>query len=54
MLIVKIIQGLANNVLFGKEAFMSCLNPFLLSHGNDMYKFYNNIIVSAHNHIRSM
>ena len=44
-IIAKIIQTLANNVLFGREAHMSVLNPFLQSKIMDVFKFLSELSV---------
>lgn len=44
-MIAKIIQTLANNVLFGREAHMSILNPFLESKIMDVLKFLSELSV---------
>jgi hypothetical protein len=45
MIIAKIIQTLANNVLFGREAHMSILNPFLQSKIMEVFKFLSELSV---------
>jgi hypothetical protein len=45
MIIAKIIQNLANNVRFGKEAHMKCLNPFLEANIMTITRFLNDINV---------
>ncbi|KAH9981838.1 hypothetical protein BJV74DRAFT_778311 [Russula compacta] len=42
-IIAKIIQTLANNVLFGREAHMSVLNPFLQSKIMDVFTFLSEL-----------
>jgi hypothetical protein len=44
-IIAKIIQTLANNVLFGREAHMSILNPFLQSKVMEVFTFLNSLSV---------
>jgi hypothetical protein len=44
-MIAKIIQTLANNVLFGREAHMSILNPFLESKIMEVLKFLSELSV---------
>jgi hypothetical protein len=44
-IIAKVIQTLANNVLFGREAHMSVLNPFLQSKIMDVFKFLSELSV---------
>jgi hypothetical protein len=44
-IIAKIIQTLANNVLFGREAHMSILNPFLQTKIMDVFKFLSELSV---------
>jgi hypothetical protein len=44
-IIAKIIQTLANNVLFGREAHMSVLNPFLQAKIMDVFKFLSELSV---------
>lgn len=44
-IIAKVIQTLANNVLFGREAHMSILNPFLQSKIMDVFKFLSELSV---------
>jgi hypothetical protein len=43
--IAKIIQTLANNVLFGREAHMSILNPFLQTKIMEVFKFLSELSV---------
>jgi len=45
MMIAKIIQTLANNVLFGREVHMSILNPFLESKIMEVLKFLSELSV---------
>jgi hypothetical protein len=47
MMIAKIIQTLANNVLFGREVHMSILNPFLEAKIMDVLKFLSELSVRA-------
>ncbi|KAF8592239.1 hypothetical protein K439DRAFT_1626245 [Ramaria rubella] len=44
LLVAKIIQNLANNILFGKEAHMMMLNPFLEAHILPVTRFHNDIV----------
>ena len=44
-IIAKIVQTLANNVLFGREAYMSILNPFLQSKIMEVFKFLSELSV---------
>ena len=44
-IIAKIIQTLANNVLFGREAHMSILNPFLQTKIMEVFKFLSELSV---------
>jgi hypothetical protein len=44
-IIAKVIQTLANNVLFGREAHMSILNPFLQSKIMEVFKFLSELSV---------
>ena len=44
-MIARIIQTLANNVLFGREAYMSILNPFLQSKIMEVFKFLSELSV---------
>jgi len=46
MLIGKILQNLANNILFGKEAHMTPLNKFLEGQIANVSRFLNEIYVS--------
>lgn len=46
-MIAKIIQTLANNVLFGREVHMSILNPFLESKIMEVLKFLSELSVCA-------
>lgn len=48
LLITKIIQNLANNVRFGKEAHMVCFNEFLASNIVRVMKFLTEVNVSEH------
>jgi hypothetical protein len=43
--IARIIQTLANNVLFGRDAQMSILNPFLQTKIMDVFKFLSELSV---------
>lgn len=45
MTIAKIIQTLANNILFGREAHMSILNPFLQAKIMEVFKFLSELSV---------
>lgn len=45
MVIAKIIQNLANNIFFGKEAHMIGLNTFLQAHITDVTRFLSDINV---------
>jgi len=45
MIIAKIIQTLANNILFGREAHMSILNPFLQAKIMEVFKFLSELSV---------
>jgi neurofibromin 1 len=45
MTIAKIIQTLANNILFGREAPMSILNPFLQAKIMEVFKFLSELSV---------
>lgn len=45
--VAKIIQNLANNVLFGKENHMICFNEFLNLHIVRITKFLSDVIVSC-------
>ncbi len=45
MIIAKIIQNLANNILFGKEPHMMRLNDFLTAHVVFVTKFLTMILV---------
>jgi len=45
MIIAKIIQTLANNILFGREAHMSVLNPFLQAKIMEVFKFLSELSV---------
>lgn len=47
MVIAKIIQNLANNILFGKEAHMVILNDFLKDNIVTVTKFLSEINVSS-------
>lgn len=49
MVIAKIIQNLANNILFGKEAHMVILNDFLKDNIVTVTKFLSEINVSSGN-----
>ncbi|KIO22012.1 hypothetical protein M407DRAFT_28426 [Tulasnella calospora MUT 4182] len=44
VLITKIIQNLANNILFGKEAFMMNMNPFLTSNIMPVTRFLSEVL----------
>jgi hypothetical protein len=44
-IIAKIIQTLANNILFGREAHMSILNPFLQAKIMEVFKFLSELSV---------
>ena len=44
-IIAKIIQTLANNILFGREAHMSILNPFLQERVVHVFKFLSELSV---------
>lgn len=46
MVIAKIIQNLANNIFFGKEAYMVVLNPFLQQNIVNVTKFLSELNVS--------
>lgn len=46
MVIAKVIQNLANNIFFGKEAHMVPLNEFLGDHIVKVTRFLNDIVVS--------
>ena len=46
MVIAKIIQNLANNIFFGKEAYMVVLNPFLRQNIVNVTKFLSELNVS--------
>ena len=48
MVIAKIIQNLANNIFFGKEAHMTILNKFLESNIANVTRFLSEIHVSSH------
>lgn len=45
--VAKIIQNLANNVLFGKENHMICFNVFLNDHIVRITKFLSDVVVSC-------
>jgi hypothetical protein len=45
MIIARIIQTLANNILFGREAHMSILNPFLQRKALGVLAFLNELSV---------
>jgi len=45
MIIARIIQTLANNILFGREAHMSILNPFLQKKALGVLAFLNELSV---------
>jgi neurofibromin 1 len=47
MLITKIIQNLANNVLFGKEPYLIPLNNLLEANIVPLARFLNEVIVSV-------
>jgi len=47
LLITKIIQNLANNVLFGKEQFMMVLNSFLEDNILSVTHFLSDVVVST-------
>ncbi|PPR04649.1 hypothetical protein CVT24_011867 [Panaeolus cyanescens] len=47
MVIAKIIQNLANNLFFGKEAFMTIFNPFLESNITNVTRFLSEMHVSV-------
>ncbi len=44
-IVAKIIQTLANNILFGREAHMSILNPFLQERVVHVFKFLSELSV---------
>ena len=46
MVIAKIIQNLANNIFFGKEAHMVVLNDFLMANIINVTRFLNELKVS--------
>lgn len=46
MVIAKVIQNLADNIFFGKEAHMVPLNEFLGDHIVKVTRFLNDIVVS--------
>ena len=46
VLITKIIQNLANNILFGKEAFMMDMNSFLSNNIMPVTRFLSEVLVS--------
>jgi len=46
ILITKVIQNLANNILFGKEAFMTMLNKFLTNNIMPVTRFLSEVLVS--------
>jgi hypothetical protein len=50
MLITKIIQNLANNVLFGKEPYLIPLNNLLEANIVPLARFLNEVIVSTFFH----
>lgn len=45
MVIAKVIQNLANNIFFGKEAHMVVLNPFLKENITNVTRFLGEISV---------
>lgn len=45
VLITKIIQNLANNILFGKEAFMTNMNTFLSKNIMPVTRFLSDVLV---------
>ena len=47
MVIAKIIQNLANNIFFGKEAHMTILNKFLESNIADITRFLSDMHVCS-------
>ena len=47
MVIAKILQNLANNIFFGKEAYMVVLNKFLEENITNVTRFLSEIIVSS-------
>jgi neurofibromin 1 len=47
MVVAKIIQNLANNIFFGKEAHMLPLNPFLKENITNVTRFLSEISVRS-------
>jgi hypothetical protein len=47
MVVAKIIQNLANNIFFGKEAHMVTLNPFLKENITNVTRFLSEISVGS-------
>jgi hypothetical protein len=50
MVIAKIIQNLANNIYFGKEAYMVSLNDFLHAHIAKLTRYLNDLQVITVDH----
>lgn len=48
MLMGKIVQNLANNIFFGKEAHMAVLNPYLKENISIVTRFLSEVNVSKH------
>jgi hypothetical protein len=46
MVIAKVMQNLANNIFFGKEAHMVCLNPFLTDNITNVTRYLSEVNVS--------
>lgn len=51
LMITKIIQNLANNVLFGKEQHMMILNSFLEDNILNITHFLSDVVVGASRHL---
>lgn len=52
MVVAKIIQNLANNIFFGKEAHMVVLNPFLKDNITNVTRFLSELSVRFERHKR--
>lgn len=53
MIIAKVMQNLANNIFFAKEAHMVCLNEFLKANITNVTRFLSEVNVSNFNIRRS-
>ena len=49
MIIAKVMQNLANNIFFAKEAHMVCLNEFLKANITNVTRFLSEVNVSDFN-----